>query len=117
MKALVFFAFLFFSSIVSFAQIKVNDVDITPLKDVQYIRVIAGQVGLSAKLTVAVDYGQEFKLGTEMRISGPDGKPQKFNSVAAVLNFFANNGWELITSSPISEGGNSLFQFILKRKG
>lgn len=116
MKALAFFAFLFFSSIVSFAQIKVNDVDITPLKDVQYIRVIAGQVGLSAKLTVAVDYGQEFKLGTEMRISGPDGKPQKFNSVAAVLNFFANNGWDLAYTMPLNENGNTLYQFLMKRK-
>lgn len=60
-------AFLFVS-IFAFGQIKVDGVDITQVEDAQYVQIIAIGKFMSRKITITVDYGQQIKVGQDMRI-------------------------------------------------
>jgi len=112
----------------SYSQIYVQDVNINELEDVSLIEVfITGQ--FNKKVTkisyrINVDYGQAptavlYASDTHLAtiLDSPGGKNVNFNSKMHVLNYFENNGWELIFIN--SEGRNdrdAKTSFFFKKK-
>jgi hypothetical protein len=105
-------------SVLAFGQIKVNEVDITQVEDAEYIQLVAIGKFMSRKITITVDYGQQIKIGQDMRIEGPDGKAQVFHSITGALNFFVKHGYEYVDAIPVfSEvSGSNVYRFLLRRK-
>jgi hypothetical protein len=118
MKKMTLVVTFLFCAIACFSQIKIDGVDITQEVDAKYVQIIAIGKFMSRKITINVDYGQEIKLGQDMRIEGPDGKAQVFNSITGALNFFVKHGYEYVDAIPVfSEvSGSNVYRFLLRRK-
>ena len=103
---------------VSYAQIFVNGHNINNLETGTHIQVEAQYqgLGLGSRLVVYVDHGQKFERGTNYAlITNEQGTEKKvFDTPAEMLNFFLNNGWELVDfETTISE--RRLYTYLLKR--
>jgi hypothetical protein len=107
----------------SFAQelkIYVDNVEITSIENLQYIRVVIVSKGVGTKSKVIVDYGQKINwlhLGNPKIRKSKGGGVKKFNGDIDVLNFFYENGWEYLHYSLLDIGvGDTGFVYLLKRK-
>ena len=76
----------------------VNDMPLADI-DTNYIRVSAHNKFLSNKLKVHLDFGQFNSVWKikDTRLRGRDGKSVEFNSIAQLLNYMTDNGYELTT--------------------
>lgn len=52
--------------------------------------------GMSGKQVFAIDFGQKSELINDKTYKDESGKPLIFDSMIDVMNFMANNGWELV---------------------
>lgn len=116
MKKLALTFGLLFGSL-SFAQ-TVNDV---PIKDinVDYIQIIGTGRGLSTKMNIRLDFGQEtksisFKNG--LKIKDEKGNTIKFNSMIDALNFMSSNGYEFQFAYTSKENDDNALYYILKKR-
>lgn len=116
MKKLALTFGLLFGSL-SFAQ-TVNDV---PIKDinVDYIQIIGTGRGLSTKMNIRLDFGQEtksisFKNG--LKIKDEKGNTIKFNSMIDALNFMSSNGYEFQFAYTSKENDDDALYYILKKR-
>ncbi|MFK8105487.1 MAG: hypothetical protein AB8G15_23440 [Saprospiraceae bacterium] len=116
----VLFLFLLFSSGLS-AQIIVDDIDISQDENLSICQVWFVPKTFSSKVTVRVDYGQEAKRPSGGSSLKENGKKKAFNSVVAGLNYFENNGWQLIDTHVTSSGSDgsvsstTIYTFRIKR--
>ncbi|TDR17554.1 hypothetical protein C8D91_2613 [Marinicella litoralis] len=67
--------------------------------DSNYIQVSAYNKFMSNKLKVHLDFGQFNSIwkSKDTQLRGRDGKMIQFNSVAQLLNYMTENGYELIS--------------------
>ena len=73
---------------------------------------------LSNKVNIDVDYGNPRKLFSfkDNRVKDDDGKAKKFNTAVEALNYMSAQGWKLVNAMAISEGGNVVYRYIMKRE-
>ena len=98
----------------------VNDVPMASI-DTNYIQVSAYNKFMSNKLKVHLDFGQfnsiwKFK---DTQLRGRDGKMIQFNSIAQLLNYMTDNGYELInidTYALDNTLGHTVYYNILLKK-
>jgi hypothetical protein len=73
---------------------------------------------LSAKVNIDVDYGNPRKLFSfkDNRVKDDDGKAKKFNTAVEALNYMSAQGWKLVNAMAMTEGGNAVYRYIMKRE-
>lgn len=96
----------------------VNDV---PIKDinVDYVQIIGTGRGLSTKMNIRLDFGQEtksFSLKNGLKIKDERGISVKFNSMIDALNFMSASGYEFQFAYTSKENDDDALYYILKRK-
>ncbi len=94
----------------AFAQIYVEGVKLSPDNTGQYLEVDP-QYKTDGACTFSVDYGQSGPK--EDFISDENGKQVEFRSLVAGLNYFYNQGWELVVATVQERSGR---KFLLKRR-
>ncbi|REA56553.1 hypothetical protein DSL64_26430 [Dyadobacter luteus] len=89
------------SSILSFGQVIVGEVDINQIDDLEVIEVLVDNRSLIRSVDVMVDYGHlqnevnAWGKRLESRITDPDTKERMvFKSSAHVINFLEKRGWK-----------------------
>lgn len=115
----IIYLFLLLSSLAisaANAQIVVDGVDINKIEELQYCQIVAQAKFLSAKVTIAIDYGQEPSYGRATKIIDRHGKPVVFNSVIQALNFMYDNGWKYLDAYTLTEGNSNVYHYTLERK-
>lgn len=117
MKKLILSAAVLFSAYaVAIAQVSVEGVDINAL-GIKYCELRGYNTStMSQKVSVVIDYGQEFKAFKPQVIRGEDGKPMVFNTMIDALNFMDRNGWEYLNGYIAASGSSSVYNYLLKRK-
>ncbi|MCB0595448.1 MAG: hypothetical protein KDD28_15255 [Phaeodactylibacter sp.] len=114
MKKLILSAVMLAACTVAFAQVSVEGVDINAL-DIKYCELRGYNTStLSQKVSIVIDYGQEFKAFKPQVIRGEDGKPVVFNTMVDALNFMEKNGWEYLNSHAVAGAG--VYNYLLRRK-
>lgn len=73
---------------------------------------------LSNKVNIDVDYGNPRKLFSfkDNRVKDDDGKAKKFNTAVEALNYMSAQGWKLVNAMAMTEGGNAVYRYIMKRE-
>jgi hypothetical protein len=107
MKKLVLLSVFFFGALAAFAQDSSwRHVSITVLPRL-----------LSNKINVEVDYGGDTKFFSDTRMKNDEGKAVKFNSVADILNYMSQQGWELITAQvTFNANSQKIWSILMRRK-
>jgi len=68
-------------------------------------------------LTIAVDFGQKLHFWKDVRtVRDERGRPIVFNSLADALNYMASDGWELVNVYSFTDGKQTLFHYVMRRK-
>ena len=121
MKNLFLTAIFSLITIVSFSQtntqkIIVDGVNINDKEGVEYIELLFFQKFLSLKVRCVVDYGQELEMASDTRVQSEDGTVMTFNSVINGFNYFVNNGWEFVSTYPVTMGNVNVYHYLLRRK-
>ena len=112
------------TSLFSYSQVFVGDVNINQDENIKIIEVLVA-ARLSAKsIIIFVDFGQKsnYRSGSlnnkskDQRITDPKTQEEKlFVSSSALLNFMESNGWEHYNSLFVNDSGG-LFYYYFKRK-
>lgn len=117
MKKLLLTLTLLFS-FAGFAQ-TINGIPIQNL-DVEYLQIIGSSVYMSSKVKISIDIGQRTKLMSSnndtARLKDKNGEVLVFNSIIDALNFMAGYGYEFVQSNIITEGGQNVFYYLMKKK-
>ena len=73
---------------------------------------------MSNKVNIDVDYGDPRKLFSfkDNRVKDDNGKVRKFNTAVEALNYLSAQGWKLVNAMAITEGGNAVYRYIMKRE-
>lgn len=73
---------------------------------------------LSNKVNIDVDYGNPRKMFSfkDNRVKDDDGKAKKFNTAVEALNYMSAQGWKLVNAMAMTEGGNAVYRYIMKRE-
>jgi hypothetical protein len=73
---------------------------------------------LSNKVNIDVDYGNPRKLFSfkDNRVKDDNGKAKKFNTAVEALNYMSSQGWKLINAMAVTEGGGTVYRYIMKRE-
>ena len=100
------------------AQVNVNNININNLKSVNYIEVSCDLRLVAARVNVYVDYGQNIILeSSKSIIKDEEGNEIKFLSHMQVLNYFDNNGWDLVEKETVVINSNKIRKnFLLKKE-
>ncbi len=99
------------------AQILIEGQDIRTLP-VHYIEIVGQSNVWGTKVRIQVDFGQKYGHWGIDKLTGPDGKPLKLNTMMEALNLFYANGWQYLDSYIIQETADvkPVIHFILERK-
>lgn len=126
MKLLIILLAFMTCSILSFGQtsskptteykVLIDGKDINTDTSITYIELMFAQKFMSFKVKCIVDFGQEIEWGSDTRVQNADGTSRNFNTVIDGLNFFTKNGWDFVTTYPITIGGSNVHHFLLKRR-
>lgn len=103
---------LLFTSFVAFAQAPEN------FSIEQYCSLNVIPRLMSSKVNIDVDYGNPRKLFSfkDNRVKDDNGKAKKFNTAIEALNYLSAQGWKLVNAMAITEGGNAVYRYIMKRE-
>lgn len=73
---------------------------------------------LSNKVNIDIDYGNPRKLFSfkDNRVKDDNGKAKKFNTAVEALNYMSAQGWKLVNAMAITEGGNAVYRYIMRRE-
>lgn len=84
----------------------------------QYCEMTAQAKLFSRKVTIDVDYGEARKWISfkDTRMKDEEGKVKSFNSVVDALNFMGRAGWKLVNAFLVTESGNNVYHYVLKRE-
>lgn len=109
--------FLLSVSLTSDAQIIVDSLNINNLKDCNYIEISCKPRWLLERIDVHVDYGQDvMSKPSRSSIQNVNGTKIVFSSYMQILNFFDNNGWDLVESKTTFESRRIRRVFLLKKE-
>lgn len=115
-KLLLTFTILF--SFAGFAQ-TINGIPVQDL-DVEYLQIIGTSKYMSSKVRISVDIGQRTKLMSSnnetARLKDKNGEVLVFNSIIDALNFMAAYGYEFIHANIVTDGGENVYYYLMKRK-
>ena len=93
---------------------KVNGIPLSDIK-VKYVTVTPmPYFNLSTRLWISFDYGQEGR-SDERILKNEEGNKFNFNSIAAILNFLDENGYDLVSALP--PNGITVNSYLLKKRG
>ena len=115
MKFLITYILLLFATI-THAQ-NINGIPITEVQS-PYIEITIDECIDWRNINILVDYGQQRKRISrrELRLLNDSGKPYDFYSVANMLNFFDEYGYEFIQYYHPDFDGGPEHRYVLKRK-
>jgi hypothetical protein len=116
MKKNIIFLVLIVSSIGIYAQNDSTTVDDLRVRTI-YCELL-GTSGLTNKVTVTIDMGEEkgfLGFNTSYIIDETTGKPKKFNSMVDAMNFMGTKGWEFAQAYTITIGSTNVYHFLLKQ--
>ncbi len=101
-----------------FAAILCNGQAVMPKTIEQYCSLNVMPRLLSNKVNIDVDYGNPRKLFSfkDNRVKDEDGKAKKFNTAVEALNYMSSQGWKLVNAIAITESGNAVYRYIMKRE-
>ncbi|RMD68311.1 MAG: hypothetical protein D6818_11695 [Bacteroidetes bacterium] len=99
------------------AQILIEGEDIRTLP-VHYIEIVGQSNIWGTKVRIQVDFGQKYGHWGLDKLTGPDGKPLKLNTMMEALNLFYANGWKYLDSYIVQETPEvqPVIHFILERR-
>lgn len=100
----------------SYAQ-TINDIPVAEINST-YIELLGRTKFMSAKVTIAVQFGQESKLfGADTQtIRDAEGKPVAFNSMVDALNFFDSVGYDFVNAYPITIGNQNVYHYLMRKR-
>lgn len=119
MKKIILIQFFVVIAQIINAQITIDGKDLNADSSIQFISLIGVDVGLfKKKLVVTVDYGQKIPaFDTDMTVKGPDGKVFYYQSMTGALNFFYENGWDLVgTDVEMNAKIGAIYRWLLRRR-
>ena len=83
----------------------------------EYCMILATAKFLSTKVTIDIDFGQEWSFWKDKRgLRDENGKKIVFNSVTDALNYMASEGWEFVNAYVITVSGQNVYHYVMKRK-
>ena len=91
MKSLLCLGMLLAFSWTSYAQSQSNENE--NKKAYMYCEIVGTSKFMSNKVTVALDFGQFNKFGSNQRLRDEEGKPIVFNSMVDAMNWMGADGW------------------------
>lgn len=116
MKHLLAVIFLVMSYAFTNAQVIVNDVNINELEDVNYIEISCKYRILLERFDVRVDIGKLGTTGNRSVIKNSNKQEIRFISTMHVLNFFDNNGWDLVQKETLDTESDFWETFLMKKE-
>ncbi len=82
----------------------------------EYCMILATSKLLSTKVTIAVDFGQEWSFWKDKRgMRDESGKKMVFNSVIDALNYMSSEGWEFVNAYAVTTNGQNVYHYVMKR--
>ncbi len=114
-KILVLFASIFIA-FTTYAQKNLTELSKDKAKE-EYCMILATEKFLSTKVTVEVDFGQEWSFWKDKRgLRDENGKKIVFNSVIDALNYMASEGWEFVNAYVLTVSGQNVYHYVMRRK-
>ncbi len=111
MKKIVLAIFLMAAAPAAFSQ-ELNQ-SVTALKadeNYEYCQILGESKFMSTKLTITVDYGQEWNGWTgREKVKDEEGKVKKFNSMIDALNYMSKEGWEFVQAYAFAVGNQNVY--------
>ncbi|MBA7545172.1 hypothetical protein ES705_37536 [subsurface metagenome] len=105
-------------SVTSSMRDAISSSDVLPIEYCQIVGTAKG-LGLSGKLIISIDFGQEQKFFSAPKdiylFDEGSKKPKVFNSMIDALNFMVSNRWEFEFAYVITVGNSNVYHFLLKR--
>jgi len=81
----------------------------------EYCLIVGTSKLFSQKVTIDVDFGQERKWMSRMRLVDEKGQPITLESMVDALNYMNGYGWEFVNAYTITMGNTNVYHFLLKR--
>lgn len=82
----------------------------------EYCMVLATQKLLSTKVSISVDFGQEWSFWKDKRsLKDESGKRLRFNSVIDALNYMSSRGWDFVNAYSLTVGQQNVLHYVMKR--
>lgn len=83
----------------------------------EYCMIMARQKLFSTKVTIDVDFGQEWSFWSNKRkLVDENGKKISFNSVIDALNYMSSQGWEFVNAYSLTAGEQNVLHYVMKRE-
>lgn len=83
----------------------------------EYCMILATSKLLSTKLTIEVDFGQEWSFWKDKRsLRDENGKKIVFNSVIDALNYMSADGWKFVNAYAITVGSQNVYHYVMRRE-
>lgn len=115
MKRITFLIAFMFATTLSFSQEKTE----LSKKDAseEYCMILATSKLLSTKLTIEVDFGQEWSFWKDKRsLRDENGKKIVFNSVIDALNYMSADGWKFVNAYAITVSSQNVYHYVMRRE-
>ena len=99
-------------------EIMVNDQPIGEI-DVKYLEIVGTSRGLSDKMNIEIDFGQDTKFfsgNKQTRVEDETGKRIKFNSMIDALNFMDKHGFKFVQAYVVEAKNDEIYHYLMKRK-
>lgn len=77
---------------------------------------VRAQPKLNGRYVVSIDFGQQQKLVSLNLFRDAAGKAIEFNSAMDALNWLNAQGWELVSTFVLVDGGDSVAYYVLRRR-
>ena len=81
----------------------------------EYCLIVGTSKLMSQKVNIDVDFGQERKWMSRMRLVDENGQPITLESMVDALNYMNGYGWEFVNAYTITMGSTNVYHFLLKR--
>lgn len=82
----------------------------------EYCMILATQKLLSTKVSISVDFGQEWSFWKDKRsLKDESGKRLQFNSVIDALNYMSSQGWDFVNAYSLTVGQQNVLHYVMKR--
>lgn len=107
---------LLISSLPSFGQLLVGDVNINLIKEVYVCEVVIREKLMSKDIDVTFEYGQPRKADRYI-IDRAKKKNKEFETIAEVINYMEKEGWEYVNSyTYYAQKESPMYRYYFKRK-
>lgn len=79
-----------------------------------YCEIVGTSKFMSNKVTVALDFGQFNKFGSDQRLRDEEGKPIVFNSMVDAMNWMGADGWQFMQAYAVTMGSTNVYHWLLR---